>query len=257
MPTVASLVSAMAERTRPESAADWDPVGLQLGDPDAEVGRIGVCHEVTAGVLAALDTSPVDFLVSYHPLLFQPINRMVAGRSPGARAIELLRRGTSLMITHTDFDACQGGAADSLASALGLTEVGEFGADDEQGLPAIGRFGGFGRTLDTLDAMVTDLFGIAGLRVSGDRSSTLGRVAVVPGSGSDLIEAAAEIADALVTGDVSHHRAVAALDLGMSIVDPGHIATERPGMTSLLGMITGLGMAEVVDLTDIDPTTWS
>lgn len=257
MPSVARFVSAMAERTRPDNAAVWDPVGLQIGDPGAEVERVGVCHEVTDDVLTALDTSPVDMLVSYHPLLFQPVNRLVAGRSPEGRAMALLQRGTSLVITHTDFDVCQGGAADSLADALSLTNVESFGADDDGQLPAIGRFGGFGHTLDSLDAMVTDLFGIAGLRVSGDRSAMLERVGVVPGSGSDLIEAAAEVADALVTGDVSHHRAVAGLDRGLAIVDPGHIATERPGMEALVQMVSGLAVAEVLDLTHINPTTWS
>jgi hypothetical protein len=43
----------------------------------------------------------------------------------------------------------------------------------------------------------------------------------------------------------------------LAIVDPGHIATERPGMASLVGIISALGEAEVVDLTDIDPATWS
>lgn len=257
MPTVARFVSLIAERTRPENAPAWDPVGLQLGDPDSEVARIGVCHEVSAQVVARLEETPVDLLVSYHPLLFEPTNRLVAGRSPAARAMELLRSGTNLVITHTDFDACEGGTADSLARALDLSNVEEFGADETLEIPAIGRVGGLGQNLHALDALVTDLFGIAGLRVSGDRSTHLERVAVVPGSGSDLISAAAEVADALVTGDVSHHRAVAALDRGLSIVDPGHIATERPGMAALVGMISGLEEAEVVDLTGIDPTTWS
>lgn len=257
MPTVARLVSLLAERTRPELAPEWDPVGLQLGDPNADVTRIGVCHEVTDGVLTALDGSQVDALVSYHPLLFEPINQMVAGRSPAARALGLVERGVCLLITHTDFDVCEGGAADSLAAALGLTEIEEFGADVDGSFPAIGRVGGFGRTLDALDAIVTDLFGISGLRVSGDRSSKLERVAAVPGGGSDLIHAAADVADALVTGDVAHHRAVAALDRGLSIVDPGHIATERPGMASLVAMVSSLEVGEVVDLTHIDPTTWS
>ena len=257
MPTVARFVSLLAERTRPENAAAWDPVGLQLGDPEAEVNRVGICHEVNSQVIARLEQTPVDLLVSYHPLLFEATNRLVAGRSPEARAMALLRGGSSLVITHTDFDVCDGGAADSLAQALDLSHVEAFGADEALEIPAIGRVGGFGQTLHALDAMVTDLFGVAGLRVSGDRSSRLERVAVVPGSGSDLISAAAEVADALVTGDVSHHRAVAARDLGLAIVDPGHIATERPGMASLVGIISALGEAEVVDLTDIDPATWS
>ena len=84
----------------------------------------------------------------------------------------------------------------------------------------------------------------------------VGALAVVPGSGSAFVEAAAEVADVLVTGDVSHHRTVAAADLGLAIVDPGHTATERPGMRALAAMVTEVAGAEVLDLTDLDPQTW-
>src|SRR5690606_39360308 len=48
--TVADIVAEMAARTRPEDAATWDPVGLQVGDPRARAETVGVCHEVTEAV---------------------------------------------------------------------------------------------------------------------------------------------------------------------------------------------------------------
>jgi dinuclear metal center YbgI/SA1388 family protein len=257
MPTVASIVSALAERTRPESAAAWDPVGLQLGDLSAQAESVAVCHEVTEDVVAALEKEPVDLLVTYHPLLFEPVNRILAGRSPSARAFRLMTARVNLVVTHTDFDAAPGGTADALASLLQLRDATPFGSDEAEGLPAIGRVGLFEATLDALDARISDTFGSNGLRVSGDRSRRLERVAVVPGSGAGLIEEAATLADALVTGDVSHHRTVHALDLGLAVVDPGHIATERPGMVALVGLVADVVGGGVVDLTDLDPETWS
>lgn len=256
MPRVAEMAGLLAERMAPAQAAVWDPVGLQLGDPAASVSIVGVCHEVTEDVVAWVEESPVDLLVAYHPLLFHPMNRMVAGRSSQGRALRLLRAGVSLVVTHTDFDAAEGGAADALAHGLSLSHIEPFGADEE-GLPAIGRVGRFGFALDTLDARVSDAFGSYGLRISGDRDRVLDRVAVVPGAGSDLIERAAEVADALVTGDVPHHRAVRALDLGLAVVDPGHVATERPGIRALVAMVSEVVDAAVVDLTGFDPETWS
>jgi dinuclear metal center YbgI/SA1388 family protein len=257
VPTVKEIDEHLAERTRPETAASWDPVGLQLGDRSSEVKRVGVCHEVTEDVVAAIEADPVDLLITYHPLLFSPINRIVAGRSPGARALRLIHAGTGLLVTHTDFDAAPGGTADALAALFNLTDVGRFGDDDEDGIPAIGRYGSFGGTLDALDAIATDAWGIAGLRVSGDREAVLERVAVVPGSGSNFVEKAAAVANALVTGDVSHHRTVHALDLGLAIVDPGHVATERPGMRGLVALAATIPDVEVVDFTGVDPETWS
>jgi len=257
VPTVREIAESIASITNPELTPAWDPVGLQLGDPDAEVGSIAVCHEVTEGVVANLEEHPVDLLVSYHPLLFAPTTRLLAGRSPGSRSYRLIRAGVSLLVTHTDFDSAPGGTADALAAFFGLRDLSEFGEDPDTGLPAIGRVGEFDGTLGTVDAIVVDAFGPSGLRVTGDRDAIVERLAVVPGSGSVFIEAAAEAgADALVTGDVSHHRTVAAADLGLAVVDPGHTATERPGMQALARMVSEAGGVEVADLTHLDPRTW-
>lgn len=257
MPNVKDITDHLAERTRPETAASWDPVGLQLGDHQAEVERVGVCHEITDAVIEAISDSPVELLLTYHPLLFAKVNRIVAGRSPESRALALARRGVAVVVTHTDFDAAPGGMAESLAAVFNLLDLEPLGANEEDGSPPIGRHGAFGETLGVLDAMATDAFGISGLRISGDQEAKLDRVAVVPGSGSDFIEEAAGVAQAVITGDVSHHRVVHALDLGLAVVDPGHIATERPGMSALLALAGTVPDIEVVDLTELDPTTWA
>jgi len=257
VPSVQDIAAAIADRTSPELTPDWDPVGIQLGDPGAEVATLAVCHEVTEQVVGRLEASPVDLLVSYHPLLFTPTTRILAGRSPGARSYRLMRAGVNLLVTHTDFDSAPGGTADSLAAFFGLDDVDEFGADAGTDLPAIGRVGVFEGTLGTVEAMVVEEFGSGGLRVSGDRSVDLEVRAVVPGSGSAFIELAAQTgARALVTGDVSHHRTVAAADLGLAIVDPGHTATERPGMKALISLVREVSGLTEVDMTDIDPRTW-
>jgi dinuclear metal center YbgI/SA1388 family protein len=256
MATVGDFVAELALRTRPENAASWDPVGLQLGDPDAVVETVAVCHEVTEQVVSEVLDRRVDLVVTYHPLLFEPVNRILAGRSASARAFRLLGGRVNVMVTHTDFDAAPGGTSDSLARALDLRDTEAFGGDEETGFPAIGRVGSFTGTLAALDAVVSDLMGHSGLRVSGDREVTVERVAVFPGSGSDFIDEAAALADVLVTGDVSHHQVVRALDSGLAIVDPGHIATERPGMDALVSLVAEVAGRGTVDLTEISPQTW-
>ena len=257
MITVSEIADALGARTGAARAASWDPVGVQLGDPGASVEAVAVCHEVTEEVISALDEDKPDLLITYHPLLFSPTNRLLAGRSAEARAFSLISMGVSLLVTHTDFDAAPGGSADALAQFLGLLEIEAFGGGGDDEAPAIGRVGEFDAPLGALDAILSDAFGHNGLRIHGDRDRHLRRVAAIPGSGSHLIPEAAEVADALVTGDVSHHRAVLAADLGLAIADPGHIATERPGIEALVEMVGELTDARVIDLSHIDPQTWS
>lgn len=96
----------------------------------------------------------------------------------------------------------------------------------------------------------------ADVKRAGAADQSVQRVAVVPGSGSDLIAAAAATgADVLVTGDVSHHRAGEARGCGLAILDAGHAATERPGMARLYSLVAKM-FDDVVDLTSFDPSPW-
>jgi dinuclear metal center YbgI/SA1388 family protein len=359
MPTVSDILRRLDAHAPAASSAAWDPAGLQLGDPTAQVETVAVCHEVTSAVVEAVEAAKPDLVVTYHPLLFHPSNRLVAGRSAQGRAWRLIRAGVSLAVAHTSFDAAPGGTSDALASALGLVDlkpfglvspaksmkivsfvpadhvekvtaamaavgagrignysgcsfrspgVGAFDADDgaapvvgsggsnrvdevriemlasasvtDAALAAlvaahpyeepaydtyettsngrfIGRVGSWPGSFDRLvEAAVTTL-GSTGIRIT-QASDQASMVAVLPGSGSGFISVAAGMgAHVLVTGDVDHHTAVGARDRGLSIIDPGHAASERPGMAALADMVASAsGDVEVLDLTGLDPTPW-
>jgi len=103
-------------------------------------------------------------------------------------------------------------------------------------------------------AELADLVGqrVGGLvRVAGEGS--VETVTVIPGSGGGMLGDVTT--DAVVTGDVSHHEARDAVVRGIGIVDPGHAATERPGVRALYAAVAGL-FDEVIDLTDVDCDPW-
>jgi dinuclear metal center YbgI/SA1388 family protein len=344
---ISEFVDRLAARTHPERAAAWDAVGLQVGDPAAPVRTVRVAHEVTEAVTERLEAEPVDLLVAYHPLLFRPVTRLVPGRSPGGRAVRLLRAGVAVVVTHSDFDAMSGGMSDAMADALGLTDVrgfapvaaaeqvkvvtfapaatvptviealaaagagrigdyelcafavegvgrfvagsttqpivGQAGASNAEPEvrvemvapegrgeaivealiaahpyeePAFdlyrvasnhalgGRIGAFAGSWDALVGRAVEVFQPDGLRLAraGADSAPL-RVAVSPGAGESRIAAAAEAGcDVLVSGDISHHRMVEANDRGLSIVDVGHAASERPGMKRLHDLVAEISV---------------
>ncbi len=116
------------ERIAPlAKAAAWDPVGLQFGDPAGPAERIGICHEVTTAVIDRAVDAGLDLLVAYHPLLFRPTTRLVAGPAASGRAYRLIGAGIALAVVHTAYDVAPGGAADALAEALDLGDVAPFG----------------------------------------------------------------------------------------------------------------------------------
>ncbi len=155
---------------------------------------------------------------------------------------------------------CPSRLADAVVSALVGAHPYEEPAFDlyevRSNLGFVGRVGTLGEAMSFEEFVATcdQALGGGGMRASGRGQVT--RVAVVPGSGSDFIAAAvASGADVLVTGDVSHHALVSALDRGLGVVDPGHAPTERPGMAALVAALAAPGV-DIVDHTGIDPTPW-
>jgi len=342
-----------------EGAAGWDPVGLQVGEAAAIVESMAVCHEMTEATVSALESAPVDLVVTYHPLLFHPTRTFVVGPNAEGRAYRLARTGASLVVVHTAFDSAPGGIADSLAGAVGLTdtsgffpawrqdtvkvvtyvpddhldavadamatagagrigdysgcsfrsegigtflpetgaqpfsgEVGKVNAQREVRLEMIagagrrdavirallgthpyetpvfdvyavesnaamiGRIGSLSSPIDMASLAASVGKGLdTAIRIAG-KPESIERVAVLPGSGGSAIDAAAAAgADVLVTGDVDHHQAQHATDLGLGVIDAGHAPTERPGMRALYDLVSGIG-PETIDLTFIDPNPW-
>jgi len=251
---ISDLLDALDGSIDLSRAASWDPVGLQIGGYQRTVGEVGVCHEVSDDVLSEVERLGIDTLVSYHPLLFTPTSSLLDGPSAQGRALRLVSAGVSLIIVHTAFDAAPGGSADSLATAVGVEIRGRFGCDDDSQDRCIGRFGRIDpMTLSEFGEIVARRLG-SPVRIAGDLSGQVESVATVPGSGGSFIEEAAEHADVLVTGDLKHHDVVSALDTGLSILDAGHIPSERPGVEALYALV--LALTDRAHKIVVDPNPW-
>lgn len=123
MPTVADIAGFL-ERLAPAAlAADWDNVGLLLGDPAAQVERLMACLTLTPEVVAEAVAEQVQLIVTHHPILFRPVQRLTSATHDGQLLLPLLRAGIAVHSPHTAWDNAKGGINDLLASRLSLTEV--------------------------------------------------------------------------------------------------------------------------------------
>jgi dinuclear metal center YbgI/SA1388 family protein len=100
-------------------AQPWDNVGLLAGDENASCRRVLLCIDLTVAVLAEARRRRANLVVAYHPIIFKPISRITARRTPVLH--EALRAGLAIHSVHTAFDAAPGGANDALADALGMS----------------------------------------------------------------------------------------------------------------------------------------
>jgi dinuclear metal center YbgI/SA1388 family protein len=115
---VADLVGAMENIAPTRFAAPWDNVGLLVGDAESAVSRVLLTIDCTRAVLREACAGGCEAIVSYHPPLFEPQKRFVAG----SVAFEAARAGVAVFSPHTALDVAEGGTNDVLADALGMTE---------------------------------------------------------------------------------------------------------------------------------------
>jgi dinuclear metal center YbgI/SA1388 family protein len=123
MPTVADFVRIM-ERFAPLSlAAEWDNVGLLLGDPSREVRRVMTCLTVTPESVAEAVRENANLIVSHHPILFRPVQKVTTANTEGRMLLDLAKAEIAVYSAHTAYDNAPGGINDGLARRLGLTQV--------------------------------------------------------------------------------------------------------------------------------------
>jgi dinuclear metal center YbgI/SA1388 family protein len=123
MPTVAEF-AAYLERFAPcSTAAEWDNVGLLLGDPSGAVSRVMTCLTVTPDVSAEAVREGAQLIVSHHPVLFRGAKKLTTSTPDGPAVLPLLRAGIAVYSPHTAFDNCAGGINDNLCKRLGIVNA--------------------------------------------------------------------------------------------------------------------------------------
>src|SRR4051812_23788943 len=104
MLSVGAVVEFLEAFAPSELAADWDNVGLLLGDRAAEVRRLVTCLTLTSDVAAEAVASGVGLIVTHHPILFRGIKRLTTATSEGRMLLELARANVAVYCPHTAFD---------------------------------------------------------------------------------------------------------------------------------------------------------
>src|SRR5262245_9834421 len=109
MPTVADFLRYLEAFAPRPLAASWDNVGLLLGDRSAAAERVMTCLTVTPDSAAEAIAEQAQLIVTHHPILFRPVQRLTADDPQGRMLLALIRAGSAVYSPHTAFDNTAGG----------------------------------------------------------------------------------------------------------------------------------------------------
>lgn len=223
------LIHKMEDRVPVTSALSWDNVGLLVGDENQEIHKVYVALDATDEVVEDAIAKGADVILTHHPLLFSGLKQVTAQNFIGRRVMQMITSNMACYAMHTNFDVeVMGNLA---AETMGLSNVKVLDAtlDDDGKAKGIGCVADIASTtLEELADTCKDAFGISSVKVFGDRSQKIKRLAISPGSGKSEVEhAVAAGANVLITGDIDHHTGIDAVAQGLAIIDAGHYGLEH------------------------------
>lgn len=229
MSRVNDIIKAMEKIAPSYLKEDFDNVGLMVGDRSREVRKVLLALDCTLNVIEEAKVNNVDLIVTHHPLIFRKPSSITTDTLQGRKIIELIKSDISLYSSHTNLDSVEGGLNSTIVSILGF-EGGTLIESNSNNPKA-----GLGRVVELkekilLEELVDNIkskLNIDSLRIVNGIDEVY-KIAIINGSGQDFIgKAIAMGANCIITGDTTYHFASDYKEMGVSIIDVGHFASEQ------------------------------
>ena len=210
-------------------AEQWDNPGLNIGDPEADINKILVALDATENVIDEAIAKGADMIITHHPLLFHAVKKINYNMPDGRKIMKLIKNNINHFAAHTNLDAAKGGTNDRLADIIGLKDISVLseGQFDEIGIGRVGIIDG-DTTMGMLAVRIKEGLGLDAVRVTGNLSRKVKKVALCTGAGAEFIDDAVKAkCDVYVTSDIKYHEAMDAVDKDICLIDATHYATEN------------------------------
>lgn len=107
-----------------EIAWERDNVGLQVGAASRRLKNILLSLDLTSNVIDEAVNRDCNFIITHHPLLFNPLYKIDTENDQTSKMVEqLVKNNITLYSTHTNLDSVKNGVSFQLASKLKLQNL--------------------------------------------------------------------------------------------------------------------------------------
>lgn len=262
--SLSKLLSVLEEFAPLSSAEKWDNVGLLLEPYQfGNVKKIMLTNDLTLPVMEEAVNEKVNFIITYHPLIFSPLKNITQKHWKSRIISECFARGIGVYSPHTAWDAAENGV-----NAWLLDTIGPHFDDSKPIKPLLDNpHMGAGKmcmlkeslTIGQAIENVKKNTGLStvqvGLAVGTNLNSDIRTVGVCGGSGASLLKSANTSLDLYITGEMSHHEVLDATHNGTTCILLNHSNSERQFLFRfekyLWRNITGVPI--VISNVDADP----
>lgn len=224
------LITELQKLAPPEYAMSWDNSGLLIGHSDAQIKSVYITLDASGEAVQCAVKEGCDLILAHHPLIFSPLKSVTGDDFIGKRVLKMAENHIALYAMHTNFDTAVMGSI--VSEQIGQVNEGplEPVTEEDGQILGIGSVGNIKEpmALERLAALLKDSFQLPQVRYFGNPDTIISRIAICPGSGKGMTDAAISAGcDVLITGDIDHHGGIDSVEKGLCIIDAGHHGLEH------------------------------
>ena len=200
---------------------DRPKVGLQMGSVNNECTGVVTCLDVTLDVLKKAVENGCNMVVSHHPMIYYPLQKIDESEVNGRAIAYAFRNDITIYSAHTNFDKCEVGTNASLVRLLGGKLVDTFECCFLFEVAPI--------SVRELTKKVASVLNDKSVKVAGNLEKVVTKIAVCSGGGGGsfgYLNYAGRNADVYISGDMPHHIYREAVGRDFPVIEFSHYSSE-------------------------------
>ncbi len=117
---IQNIIDILDEMCPLAYAEDFDNVGLLVGNANADLTNVLVCHDALEAVFDEAIEKKCNLVVCFHPILFSGIKKITGKNYVERSLIKAIKNDIAIFAVHTALDNHQNGVNKIFCEALGL-----------------------------------------------------------------------------------------------------------------------------------------
>lgn len=117
---IKEVIKALERWAPPMLQEEYDNCGLQIGDPEAEVGEALLTLDCTEEVVAEAVRNKCGLIIAHHPVIFKGLKTLTGRNEVERTLLAAIRANVAIYAIHTNLDNVIDGVNGEIAARIGL-----------------------------------------------------------------------------------------------------------------------------------------
>ena len=219
---IKEIINYLDNKYPQDLASDFDKsIGFAIGSLNFEVKKVLLALDLTFDVCKAAKRLGANLIITHHPFMFNPINKIIFDNPQGQIIKFLCDNNISIYSMHTNLDVGIYGVNDTLAKMLGINFTHDVATKDDMLV-----YGSIEEiTLKELVKKVKEAYKLKGVRVVGNLNKKINSLGVIGGAGASIYninDCISKGVDCFITGEVHLDKAIYASQNDLAIIEVNH-----------------------------------